>query len=193
MAKKKPRKKQAGYYFRFGRFQFVVFLIGTAGILTLTFFIGFMAGRITSRGADATAGALAQKDEGEVPLSFYKILKSDKHVERMEAEEPVKKPKATKTPASGSKKKRVKSDGSSGPYMVQVSAYKDKSRAEGLVDTLRSKGYRADVYGEEKKDGWFRVRVGGFSTKEKAKDMAEEITRNTGLDVFVVKVEASDR
>lgn len=193
MAKKKPRKIQAGYYFRFGGFQFVVFLIGTAGILTLTFFIGFMAGRITSRSADGTAGTLTQKDVGDVPLSFYKILKSDKSGDRVEADRPARKPKAATTSGSASKKTKGKPEENGGPYMVQVAAYKDKGRAEGLVDSLQSKGFGAAVYGEEKKDGWFRVRVGGFSKVEKAKEMAEEITRKAGLDAFVVKVGEVDR
>ncbi|MFC1889229.1 SPOR domain-containing protein [Thermodesulfobacteriota bacterium] len=192
MTKKKPRKKQAGYYFRFGRFQFVIFLIGTSVILVLTFFIGFMAGRITSLGADNPAVALAQKDKREVPLSFYNILKSDKSGDRVEAAPKVKKPKAGASAGHGTKK-RKESKASGGPYMIQVAACKEKSRAEALVDDLRSSGYRADVYGEEKKDGWFRVRVGGFSKIGRAKDVAEEITRKEGLDVFVVKVGDSDR
>ena len=139
MAKKKPKKKQSGYYFRFGRFQFVVFLIGTAGILVLTFYIGFMAGRITSQGADNRVGVLDQKDEGEVPLSFYNILKSDKSGDRVEAAPQVKKPKAGSPSGSGSKRKK-ELKASNGPYMIQVAAYKEKGRAETLVGSLRSSG-----------------------------------------------------
>lgn len=192
MAKKKPKKKQSGYYFRFGRFQFIVFLIGTAGILVLTFYIGFMAGRITLQGADNTVGALEQKDKGEVPLSFYNILKSDKSGDRVEAAPQVKKPKAGASAGHGLKK-RSESKTSNGPYMIQVAAYKEKGRAETLVGSLRSRGYEAAIYGEEKKDGWFRVRVGGFSKIGRAKNVAEEITRKEGLDAFVVKVGDGDR
>lgn len=191
MAKKKARKKPSGYYFRFGRFQFIVFLIGTAGILVLTFYIGFMAGRITSQGVENTVGVPSQKDGGKIPLSFYNMLKSDKKGDRPESAPRVKMTKDVE-PAGNESKNRSESKTRSGPYMIQVAAYKDKGKAQTLADSLRSSGYEAAVYGEEKKDGWYRVRVGGFSKIGRAKDVAEEITREKGLDAFVVKVGGGD-
>jgi cell division septation protein DedD len=57
-----------------------------------------------------------------------------------------------------------------GLYYVQIAAFTDKAQAQALADKYKKQGYTAFVAGPRPTDTktWFRVRLGGYSTKDPA-------------------------
>jgi len=65
-----------------------------------------------------------------------------------------------------------------GRFEVQVAAYQDRTKAEQTIDKLKPLGFASRVVMKDLpgKGRWFRVIVGGFETREKAKAAADQIT-----------------
>ncbi len=65
----------------------------------------------------------------------------------------------------------------SGRYTVQLAAFQNKGQAEGLMNSIKSKGYPAFIkqYEAPDKKTWYRVRVGTFSTKKQAAVYGEKL------------------
>ena len=67
-----------------------------------------------------------------------------------------------------------------GRYYVQVSALRDQDAAVEVIDTLKAQGYGVRLFSEREGQGLlYKVRVGGYSTEQKARDMADQL-RNAG-------------
>ncbi len=64
-----------------------------------------------------------------------------------------------------------------GPYYVQVLATQNASEADEKTKKLRAAGFAADVTPVPNKAGWFRVRVGPFSDRNKATAAAAKIQK----------------
>ncbi len=64
-----------------------------------------------------------------------------------------------------------------GRYTVQLAAFQDRKQADSLMNSMKSKGYPAFIkqYETPDKKTWYRVRVGTFSTKEKAAEYGKEL------------------
>ncbi|MEM9387372.1 MAG: SPOR domain-containing protein [Pseudomonadota bacterium] len=64
-------------------------------------------------------------------------------------------------------------------WSVQVGSFRDKGNAQGLVDTLTRKGYRAFL-SRHTRNGvvWYRVRVGTEQTRAAALDVAARLRRD---------------
>lgn len=62
-------------------------------------------------------------------------------------------------------------------YAVQLYSFKDKARADVMVNTLKSQGHPAYMQMSDlgAKGTWYRVRVGSFATAEEAKALLAEI------------------
>ena len=64
----------------------------------------------------------------------------------------------------------------SGSFWVQVWAGRDHSAAAGLVQRLESEGRSVKLHTQrDGSDSLFKVRVGGYATREAAKSVAEEL------------------
>ena len=68
-------------------------------------------------------------------------------------------------------------------YSVQVAAYKTRSDADKLTESLKSRGYEARV--DESSD-WFRVRIGRYATEDAAEEKLREMKANK-MTGFVVR------
>lgn len=68
-------------------------------------------------------------------------------------------------------------------YSVQVAAYTHKAEAVNLVSTLKKRGYQARV---DTSDGWFRVRIGRYTTAKDAEEALKRI-KAKHMDGFVVR------
>lgn len=81
---------------------------------------------------------------------------------------------------------------SAGPWYVQVFVGRDRSAAEEVVRTLRSKGYpvRTDAVSEGRSGSLYKVRVGGFATKDAADTSAEKLHKDGQSSTWVVRVGA---
>jgi cell division septation protein DedD len=77
-----------------------------------------------------------------------------------------------------------------GPFFVQVFVGRDRQAAEDVVRTLRTKGYpvRIDAVAEGASGSLFKVRVGGFATKDAADAGAERLRKDGHASTWVVRV-----
>lgn len=65
-----------------------------------------------------------------------------------------------------------------GKYTVQVSSWQTRRKAEREAERFRAEGYDAYVqsaYLEDRKETWYRVRIGRYASSEDAAQMAGEI------------------
>ena len=74
-------------------------------------------------------------------------------------------------------------------FTIQVYSFQDKARAEKALENLRGNGYpQAYIIVSDlgEKGTWYRVRVGGIASEQKAKDTLEQLRKvyNSG---FIVK------
>jgi cell division septation protein DedD len=79
---------------------------------------------------------------------------------------------------------------SAGPWYVQVFVGRDRAAAEEVVRTLRGKGYpvRTDAVSEGRSGSLYKVRVGGFGTKEGADASADKLHKDGQNSTWVVRV-----
>jgi cell division septation protein DedD len=79
---------------------------------------------------------------------------------------------------------------SSGPWYVQVFVGRDRAAAEEVVRTLRGKGYavRTDAVSEGRSGSLYKVRVGGFPTKDAADAGADKLHLDGQSSTWVVRV-----
>jgi cell division septation protein DedD len=64
-----------------------------------------------------------------------------------------------------------------GRFEIQVAAYQDRPKAEQTIEKLKPLGFASRVVMKDLpgKGRWFRVIVGGFENREKAKAAADQI------------------
>jgi type II secretory pathway component GspD/PulD (secretin) len=71
-------------------------------------------------------------------------------------------------------------------WEVQAGASQDAVRAEALVEQLAAKGYRAFILRPEEGGGdWYRVRIGGLSSRAEARALARELVAEGVAGAFV--------
>lgn len=115
-------------------------------------------------------------------------------VTRTETQEPAaEKVTAEQTPAVQPKKAEpspAKAEQQSGNYFIQVGAYSKKDGAMALAQDFQSKGYPTIILDPLSSDrrAIFRVRVGGYASREEANRVLSELLRLMGKkegDYFV--------
>jgi len=76
-----------------------------------------------------------------------------------------------------------------GDWTVQVGAFKDRNQAESVRKPLAAGGFDPYVIAAPGEDGQLRykVRVGGYKTREDAARMAERMRRERSLTAFVTQ------
>jgi len=74
-------------------------------------------------------------------------------------------------------------------YTIQVAAVKDRATAEALTKRLKRNGYPVFTlpYEIPKKGTWYRVRVGHFSKREAAEEMAKQLSERERLTPYIAK------
>lgn len=82
---------------------------------------------------------------------------------------------------------RMKSP-ASGQYSIQVGSYPSMNEANAKVEDWRARGYPSFMMIADIPDRgrWYRVRIGGFATKEDAQAYLQKIKSNEGTDGIVV-------
>jgi len=77
-----------------------------------------------------------------------------------------------------------------GPFYVQIAAFRDRSSADKIAGELTSGGYAANVFGENGPSGQlYKVRVGGYGTREEAATIAGELKTKGHPGAFPTKIE----
>jgi DedD protein len=149
--------------------------------------------RIKPKTAPPTAGPKAEEPSGTVApetFTFYDTL------EQRDGPPPRLTEKALR-PAPGTVSPSAPSSGLAGTrpknpsprFTVQVAAIKDRPTAEALKDRLKRKGYPVFIlpFDIPKRGTWFRVRVGHFTKRETAQEMARQLSRRERLSTYVAK------
>lgn len=74
-------------------------------------------------------------------------------------------------------------------YTIQIAALKDRPTAEVLADRLKSKGYPVFILPHvvPGQGTWYRVRVGHFTKREAAQEMAQQLSRQERLTTYIAK------
>jgi cell division septation protein DedD len=82
---------------------------------------------------------------------------------------------------------KVKSS-SVGQYSVQVGSYPKMEEASARVEDWRKKGYPSFMMIADIPDRgrWYRVRIGGFGTKEEAQAYLDKFKQSESVDGIVV-------
>ncbi|OGQ46180.1 MAG: hypothetical protein A3H42_01500 [Deltaproteobacteria bacterium RIFCSPLOWO2_02_FULL_46_8] len=73
-------------------------------------------------------------------------------------------------------------------YTIQVGSYPNVDEAHAITDQWKAKGYPAYLVSADipNKGRWYRVRLGGFNSKEAAEDFNEKLTAKEQIEAFVV-------
>jgi cell division septation protein DedD len=80
------------------------------------------------------------------------------------------------------------------PYSIQVGAFKVDANARQRAGELRKKGLEVAVVERGSNDGaWYYVRVGAYPDASSARNGAEKVKKDTGIDGFPVRAEPNDK
>ena len=164
-------------------------LLGVAsGVLLLLLFGAFELGRAVERWT-APGRAVASSDplvnvepetvEAEKPTFFDTVTGPGKEAEP-----------AREARGQGAPPAPPPAPVTAGPWFVQVFVGRDRQAAEEVVRSLRAKRYsvRIDAVAEGASGSLFKVRVGGFQTKEAADATAERLHGDGHTGTWVVRV-----
>jgi DedD protein len=181
-----------------------LFLLGCLAVLGGAFGLGFVAGRFSTRppSAPTVAAARAARDparpaaEPGPALTFYQDLTAP-----LTSPPPPAKPSKPPKPSRVEKSDKVdpapkletaaaadvtRPAPSPGAFTVQVGAYRAKEPADALRARLAALGYEAYVAEVEAPGSVrYRVRVGSFSAREAAQQVADRIGTQGSLSAFV--------
>ena len=79
---------------------------------------------------------------------------------------------------------------SGGKFYVQVFAGRDRNSAEGLVRDLQGQGYSVRLFSErEGRGALYKVRVGGYPTRDAAAGASDKLKREGHAGAFVTEVD----
>jgi cell division protein FtsN len=134
--------------------------------------------------AGSSRGGDASPEEVPENLTFFDTLggPGQEAEPKREAASASPRPAATPPPVASA----------AGPWFVQVFVGRDRAAAEEVVKTLRAKGYpvRAEAVREGATTSLFKVRVGGFATREAADAAVDRLHRDGQASTWVVKTGA---
>lgn len=75
-------------------------------------------------------------------------------------------------------------------YTIQVAAFREKVRADILIEELKDKGYSAylQIGMIKKGEDWYRVRVGAFKNREEAKREVDNLPKQGSLPPYITQM-----
>jgi len=137
--------------------------------------------RAASSSADPLAGVEPNPEEAPEKLTFFDTL-SGQGKEAEPKREAAHAPSASPPPATTATPP-------AGPWYVQVFVGRDRDAAGEVVRTLRAKGYpvRADAVSEGRSGSLYKVRVGGYPTREAADAGAQKLHDDGQASTWVIR------
>ena len=161
-----------------------------SGVLVALLFGAFQLGRLIERRNSPQAGASSRSDplgnvEQEAVAATEKLTFFDTLSGSGKEAEPAREARATPTAPTP-----TATAVSPGVWFVQVFVGRDRQAAEEVVRALREKRYpvRIDAVAEGSSGSLFKVRVGGFPTKEAADAGAERLHGDGHSGTWVVRL-----
>ena len=73
-------------------------------------------------------------------------------------------------------------------YTISVGSFQDKKRAQSITKKLLEKGYPVLMF-TSKKNKWYRVRIGAFSSFKDASKYAATLNKKENLPTFITKID----
>ena len=154
------------------------------------------AGRLPAGGAGPrsqvqTAGPQPDADVAQGLTHFDDLAGSEKELEpgremNRAATPAVESASARKEPPPAKPAVRVES----GSFYVQVGALRDQTAAADLIQNLEDQGYDVRLFSEREGQGiLYKVRVGGYPTESKARDMAAKLRESGYEGAWVASVD----
>ncbi len=118
------------------------------------------------------------------PREETSAMKADREVEEARSQ-PMQQPGQTSKPDNGVI--RMKSP-ANGQFSIQVGSYPNMNEASAKVEDWRGKGYPAFMMIADipDKGRWYRVRIGGFGSKEDAQGYLEKFKSNESTEGIIV-------
>jgi cell division septation protein DedD len=161
------------------------------GVLLALLFGAFQLGRVVERWSAPARSASSSADpmgnvEREVPDATEKLTFFDTLSGGGKEAEPSRQTQTAKPATTSAPPPPV----APGTWFVQVFVGRDRQAAEDVVRSLREKQYpvRIDAVAEGASGSLFKVRVGGFPTKEAADQGAERLHADGHAGTWVVRV-----
>jgi cell division septation protein DedD/nucleoid DNA-binding protein len=173
------RPSRAGLWIFIG----VIFLIFIGGVVFLLNQYGYI--NLWGGKSEETQAEIVEPEE--IVVTTPEIIEPETPAEEVRMVEEVKPPSVVEKP-----ERRTP-----GNYVVQVAAFQNRELADKYANTLKRKGFNAFVekaFVEWKGGNWYRVRIGFFSSKEEADEMADKIKKMENLPkVWVSRVKRRTR
>lgn len=137
--------------------------------------------RAGSAAGDAAGGGEAEPTESPEKVTFFDTTTGG----GKEAE-----PKREAAKPAGGTPAPAPAAVSEGPWFVQVFVGRDRSAAEEVVGTLRAKGYavRTEAVSEGASGSLYKVRVGGYASRDAAEAGAVKLHQDGQPSTWVVRV-----
>ncbi len=182
--------------------QFAVLALTCLVLLSLTFFLGFLAGRQWARGQQREARGEQDKQAvlaGRVPAPKAWVGIKDREAGRLPQiqERLTFYHTLTAPPASAPTSPALKAPDASATlkepekeraWTLQVGAYRSRSQAAALQRALAASGYDAYLATVTGQDGaiHYRVRVGTYPTRAEAEQVSERLRAERSLAALIV-------
>lgn len=170
-----------------------IYLVGfplvVFGLCAFSYYLGLERGRqtqpsVSEESPEGSPSPSSGTHESAEDLTFFKTLKEG-------GETPSARPKTESSAAKLAEKieKTAEAKDEAGSIVVQVSAFRDVGKAHEMVDDLKNRGYTAFTHSDRKvTDGWYRVFVGPYPSKEKAGNVLEELVEKGFSKGFVTQL-----
>jgi cell division septation protein DedD len=96
---------------------------------------------------------------------------------------------AGKTPGKKTVETKTAAPATRGLYYVQVLAVADRAQAQAAADRYRKQGYTAVITDPPAGEKNYKVRLGGYATKDRATDLLNKLNAAAGkkTDYWVVQ------
>ena len=179
------RKARDSYDFSLEPRHMTLFIVVFLIMAVLLFSIGYVTGRSSALKEVASAPVtetpaevVGVPPEGETPeVNFYETLGEGEGGSEVVIPAEEMNPSTPTTPTEAAPPTDVASPTTTGGkkylYFLQIFSTKDKAKAETLLASLKKDGYGA--YIKESAEGYYRVRIKWYNTKEEAEKAKKEL------------------
>jgi cell division septation protein DedD len=162
--------------------QLIIIFIGILILGVIIFLLGVSVGKkqaqLFKKNELSAKTILEEVKETKPTIPVKETTPSIK--KELETHEKVKKESRKKPPALESKKEF---------YYIQVAAYKNRDSAYSTAATIEKLGFPAIVVKPSGKNSLFRVRVGGYSSRDQAEQTKDKLAKVQGKkssDYFII-------
>jgi len=166
----------------------VVIFLGVLALGVFIFLLGVSVGKRQSSVSSPTQVVTQQIPE-PVKEPPVKPAPADTEFDAAAQKTPAAETVAGKTPAKKTVETKTAAPATSGLYYVQVLAVADRAQAQAAADRYRKQGYTAVITDPPAGEKNYKVRLGGYATRDRAADLLMKLNAAAGkkTDYWVVQ------